>query len=145
MLKVEDVNGNFIENISLEHYQSDEYLQRLYLDCMVDLYDPDSKIVKLFTQEEFKKYQKEIKKIKKNLSTEEKRKIHNEICKNYYKKNKETRREQLNKYYKEYRERKKLENPEYYKKIHNERYRNYYNKNKDEIIKTEKNKKILNP
>jgi hypothetical protein len=103
MIRVENVNGDFIENITLEHYQSDEYLQRLYLDCMVDIYDKQNQIVKLYTHEEFKTHKKEIKKTI-GKSKEELKKIQNERSKIYYEKN----REKLNKYYREYRAKKKL-------------------------------------
>ena len=107
MIRVENVNGEFIENITLEYYESDEFLQKLYLDCMVDLYDNKNKTLKLYTQDEFKLYEKEQKE-KNKKNKEEKRKIQNERSRNYYQKNKEVLREKLNKYYKDYREKKKL-------------------------------------
>jgi hypothetical protein len=110
MIKVLDINNNLLEEITFEYYQSDEYLQRLYLDCMIDVYSQIDSTIKLYTHEEFKKIQGELKKIKKgkvDIDVEERKKINNERFKKYYHDNKEIMKERYKEYYKNYKEKHK--------------------------------------
>ncbi len=159
MIKVFNKNLEFIEQITKEKYLSDEYLMQLYIDGFVDVYNESNLTVILYTHEEFKNYQKELKKEmtlkkKKEAKTPEAKKIYNEKQRQYYQENKDYINERLREYYRIYRLKKKLEKEKDTKNISDksivdktniinkqnviDKKKDYYQENKDKIIQRSK-------
>lgn len=152
LLTVINNNNEFIENITKETYLSEEYLLKLYVNGFVDVYDESISTVILYTHDEFKLYQKELKlKKKEQTNPDTLKKIHSERQKKYYHENIEAMRN----YHREYRLKKKnqtglngleqetdnqidkdvkVKEVKENKLTESERYKKYYQKNKEKII-----------
>lgn len=153
LLTVINKNNEFIENITKDTYLSEEYLLKLYVNGFVDVYDESIDTVILYTHDEFKLYQKDLKQRKKEQTNPDVlKKIHSERQKKYYHENIEAMRN----YHREYRLKKKnqtgleqetdnqidndvkkenkVKEAKEAKLTESERYKKYYQKNKEKII-----------